>query len=286
MELTEIKTSDGLLLQGISFSEKRKHAAIIYIHGLGGNFHSNPKKVYAFTKECNKNGFGFFTFNNRGSHIITGFKVNGSYAILGRCYEKFEDCIYDINAMIREAKKNGYKKIILVGHSTGANKVVYYLSKKPDRSVCGGILSGPVSDVPTQIKGAGKKYKTLIQKATSMKRRNKGGELMPVGTPSWPISASRFLSLSVPGSVEDVFQYHMKSGKAIYAAMKKINLPVLAILGAKDEYVLTKPKKILKNYSEANPIIETKLVQNATHSFTGKEKLLAKLVCSWAKKFS
>ena len=285
-ELAEVRTRDGISLQGlVSHPEGRKRLAVIYVHGLGGDFYGSPRKAQALSDECSRRGFGFFSFNNRGSGTIGGLKkadrtrAQGYRHILsGRCYERFEDCVDDIGAFVREAKKRGYKKVALIGHSTGANKVVYYLSRRPDRAVVRAVLTGPVSDVPTQILQSGNRYKKLISLARRMARK-KADPLMPSDAPGWPISARRFLSLSVPGSAEDVFQYHM--GKPRYGAIRKIRIPVLAILGGNDEWATIPPEDILESFRKANPRIESIIIGDALHSFGGQEELLAETVCGW-----
>ena len=39
----------------------------------------------------------------------------------------------DIEGYLNYARKSGYKNIILAGHSLGANKVIYYLSRHHDK---------------------------------------------------------------------------------------------------------------------------------------------------------
>ncbi len=285
-ELAQVKTGDGILLQGLAFPSRAKKLAVIYVHGLGGDFYGSPEKVGAFASECSRRGFGFFTFNTRGNNTLTSVKKlerkspkGYKYENAGRCYERFTDCVLDIDAFVEEAKRRGYREAALVGHSTGANKVVYYLSKAPGPAVVRAVLTGPVSDVPAQIALAGKKYKRLVSLAKKMVFAKKSDALMPRDTPGWPISAQRFLSLSVPGSVEDVFQYHMAAPS--YRAIKKIRIPVLAVLGEKDEYATIPPEDMLESYRKANRRIEAAVIGGALHSFNGQEEALARLIGSW-----
>ncbi|MEW6721896.1 MAG: alpha/beta fold hydrolase [Candidatus Micrarchaeota archaeon] len=288
MELAEVATQDGLLLQGLVFEPGNAGAALIYVHGLGGDFYGSPKKVNAFASECLKRKIAFFIFNNRGSGLYSGVKKLDSkrpsgyrYVMAGKCFERFEDSILDIGAVVAEAKRRGYSRIALVGHSTGANKAVYYLSRKHDRAVKAAVLTGPVSDVPNIEAEAGRKYNALVKVAKRMVSGGKGDSLMSPKTPGWPISASRFLSLSVAGSAEDVFQYHFEAPG--YRALKRMRAPVLAILGEKDEYATMPPEKILASYKTQNPKLETRIVRGALHSFAGMEKELARIVCAWAQ---
>ncbi|MBO5575774.1 MAG: hypothetical protein J5956_05690 [Ruminococcus sp.] len=49
--------------------------------------------------------------------------------IIGSWNERFEYTDDDIDAYLSYAEKLGYKHIILAGHSLGANKVIYYMSR-------------------------------------------------------------------------------------------------------------------------------------------------------------
>ena len=56
-------------------------------------------------------------------------KKDGSLGINGATFEIFEDSLKDIEVWVKKVKKLGYNKIILMGHSLGCNKALYYLSK-------------------------------------------------------------------------------------------------------------------------------------------------------------
>ena len=62
---------------------------------------------------------------------------------IGCTYELFNNCLEDLQAYIDWAKSEGYKHIILGGHSYGANKVVYYLSKNQNEKIDKYILISP-----------------------------------------------------------------------------------------------------------------------------------------------
>jgi acetyl esterase/lipase len=75
--------------------------------------------------------------------------------LAGAAFERFGESVHDIRAAIALAVKSGYRRVILAGHSTGANKVLHYLARTRDRRVVGLILLGPVSDVAGERKRIG-----------------------------------------------------------------------------------------------------------------------------------
>ena len=57
-ELSEVVARDGAMLQGLALPSRQRALALIYIHGLGGDFYGSPEKVDAFAAACQGRGFG------------------------------------------------------------------------------------------------------------------------------------------------------------------------------------------------------------------------------------
>ena len=47
----------------------------------------------------------------------------------GAIYEKFRDCVFDINGWIKFLEKIDYEEIVVLYHSLVCNKIVYYLNQ-------------------------------------------------------------------------------------------------------------------------------------------------------------
>jgi alpha-beta hydrolase superfamily lysophospholipase len=282
-EISRIKTKDDFFLDGIIFEpEKKGELAVIYVHGLGGAFYGNPTRLQEYAKKCKENGFAFFSFNNRGNNAIIRLDKEGKEKLesvdCGSAFEKFSDCVFDLDSYIEEARKRGYEKIVLIGHSSGANKVVHYLHKKPKNKVILAVLSGAVSDVPMIKKMLGKGYEKAIEYAKKAKSKD---ELLPYELVFQYCSAQRFLNLATERSEEDVFQYHLKNSQ--WKEIKSIKIPTLAIIGENDQYATIEVKEILDNYRKANALIEVEIVQGADHSFRGKERESVGKIVEWVK---
>jgi alpha-beta hydrolase superfamily lysophospholipase len=282
-EVLRVKTKDDFFLDGLVFEPKKKgEIALIYVHGLGGTFYGNPTRLQEYAKKCEDNGFAFFSFNNRGNNVIIRLDKEGKEKLesvdCGSAFEKFSDCVFDLDAYISEAEKRGYRKIILIGHSSGANKVVHYLYKKPKNKVSLAVLSGAVSDVPMIKKMLGKGYERAIEYAKKAKSK---GELLPYELVFQYCSAERFLNLATEKSEEDVFQYYLKNPQ--WKEMKSIKIPVLAIIGENDQYATIDVKEILEKYKKVNSLIESEIVKGADHSFRGKERESVGKIVEWVK---
>lgn len=131
--INDAYTNDGLRLPMIHFESDKKDICVIFIHGMCQTILDNY-----FATVCgellSKNSIGFLYEHNRGHSIENDILMkDGSFKRYGCMYEIFEDCILDIDLAIEKSKELGYKRFILMGHSYGCNKVIYYYYKKnPD----------------------------------------------------------------------------------------------------------------------------------------------------------
>ena len=69
----------------------------------------------------------------------------GKEETIGSWNERFKYTDEDIEAYLAFAEEEGYEHIILAGHSLGANKVIYYLSRHKDPRVEHFFLLSPAN---------------------------------------------------------------------------------------------------------------------------------------------
>lgn len=280
--LTKIKTRGGITLDGIYVPPKKKSStALIWIHGLTSRFYSSQALINELSSQCARARIGYFKFNNRGHDVVV--RGQGKHKLLGTLFEKFEDSIHDVRAMVNFAKRLGYKNIILAGHSTGANKAVYYLYKTRDRRVKGLILIGSLNDLAAEAERVGKRdFEKIVKLAKKLYHKNPSALFFSRG---FLFSARRYLSLHAPGTAEDVFPYY--NPRAQWKELKSVHTPIAVIIGSRDEYLSMPTKKFIeifhanaKNAKSFSGII----IKGAGHSFRGKEKELAGKIMDWVKK--
>ncbi len=284
-ELHQIKTKDGLLLEGLFFKpKKRGRVAAFYVGGLSSRFSGNPKRLFALARAFMSNGIAFAAFDHRGFGTINFVRRSGGRkSILGGvAFERFEDSVYDIEAVIRFLQAKGFRKIFLLGSSTGATKAAYYIWRKKSRGLAGIGLLGAISDIPVQKQELGRNYRRALEEAERMVRRGKGEELMPrkfVGGAYW--GAARFLSIAKEGAREDTFPYYNPRRHFYWA--KHVRKPILVLLGSKDQFVDRPIKKIMDVFEREilKRWFSGVILPGAPHSFTGKEKELASIITRW-----
>src|SRR2546426_1171893 len=150
VSLVRLRTRDGVWLDGVIAEprRRRRRTALIWVHGLGSAFSSGQPLIRELSTRLNAAGIAYFKFNNRGHDVVAG---RGKH-LAGAAFERFGQSVEDIRAMIAFAVKCGYGRVILAGHSTGANKVLHYAARTRDRRVIGLVLLGPVSDIAGEMK--------------------------------------------------------------------------------------------------------------------------------------
>ena len=277
VSLVRIATRDGVPLDGV-FTEPRgrRGTALIWVHGLGSVFSSGQPLTRELSTRLNAAGIAYFKLNTRGHDVV----ARAGRQLAGAAFERFRQCLVDIRTMVDFVRRRGYRRIILAGHSTGANKVLFYAARARDRRVDGIVLLGPVSDRAAELKRIGpRQLRRRIETAEKLARRDPD-TLIPRDWGFW--TAQRYLSLYRAGGEEDVFQYYRPNAR--WTALRSVRLPLAAILGARDEY-LDRPAWDVIDAFRANALRVDSftgiVVPRANHGFQGHERALADLLVRW-----
>ena len=279
VHLVRLRTRDGVWLDGAMAEPRgRRDTALIWVHGLGSAFSSGQPLIRELSTRLNAAGIGYFKFNNRGHDVVVG---RGKH-LAGAAFERFGRSLEDIRAMIAFAARCGYGRIVLAGHSTGANKVVYHAGHVRDRRVAGLILLGPISDVAGETKRVGaRELRRRVAAAERIARRDPRA-LVPRDWGFW--SARRYLSLYRPGEDEDVFPYYRRQAR--WTALRSARPPIAVIVGARDEYLDRRPEELIdafrRNAVRARSFTGVVLA-GAGHGFQKRERELADVIVRWIR---
>lgn len=275
--LNDCYTEDGLRLPMIHFNSNEKDICVIFIHGMCQTILDNY-----FATVCgnilSKNNIGFLYEHNRGHSIENDLLMkDGSFKRYGCMYEIFEDCIIDIDLAINKAKELGYKKVILMGHSYGCNKLIYYYYKKHP-NIIGLILASAPDMVGLQLYRQ-KDYKKLIKEAKENIDNGNQTKLlsnliedymyMSSGTYyNWFRENSNLDNLPVMGNSENWYQF------------ESINIPILTFSGSieTENYLHL---DLLKEKAKSCNDFEYKIVETANHFYFSKENEIGDLILNW-----
>ncbi len=285
-EFIRFTTEDQLILQGLVYSpDVLSRKAFLHIHGMGGNFYEN-RFIDVMAEHITQAQQTFLSINTRGHDIVADFPIPGSeekYRRIGNAYEKFEECIFDIKSAVDYLQKSGYEEITLCGHSLGAVKVVYYAAKTQDQRIKKLILMSPPDMVGLAEKESN--HKDLLSQAEKMILGGKGGELLPVKI--WDyyyLSAYTYVDLNTRDKPVDIFNTYDKTKPSLIAEIK---VPTLAFLGEKDDAAILPQQEaleLIKNKAINAPNFEIDIIEGASHSYFGREQLMAERVVKWLLK--
>ncbi len=289
-----IATQDGLLLPSLLYShnslEKPLHKElVVLIHGAGSSsIIRRPSLSNTLASTLADKDVDLLTFNNRGAGYITKFDTTSGKTITsGMTYELITESSYDISAVVSWATEERYEKIHLVGHSTGANKVVIWATQEPNQlnSIASLVLVGGGDDVSLQRQrysdhGLITTEKLLAQKNTDQQMAM---SLVPDFPGDHPISQRSLRELLMPGSDYDIFPFARSEDSGSFKRFKAIQHPnIAAIYGANDFGTIVSPREAIERLSRENTL-SSYIIPDADHNFTLRERELSQVVTDYIK---
>jgi pimeloyl-ACP methyl ester carboxylesterase len=244
---------------------RKRGPLLVWVHGMGSNFYRSVLKK-AFLEAAPALGLGILAFNNRGAER-------------GTEDEKFRTCLADLDAAAEFARRHGHRKMILVGHSTGCQKIVYWQARRRHPGVAGLALLAPADDYAVTKRDLGRRFEKKV--AWARKQVERGKPDAPVTGLYERFTAARFLSVGEIRQPEaNVFRY----GGAL-TQFRRVRCPVLAVFGEDEEFAVMPPAEmlaILRDRTNSTDYDEL-LIPGTGHSFKGCEAELALAVCQWAR---
>jgi len=297
-QLIEVISEDNLILPGLLFENNNHDQLAIWLHGTGDNgVFYKTKLINALAKELNDHHISFLAFNNRGAHDRKYLKnnLNPNQSFLGGwTNEIIKDCIYDINGAINLAKQLHYSQLYLIGHSTGANKIVLYHFKNQKNSPFKKyILLGPGDDTGLQALSNEKQFLYNLQLAQKYLTQNRYFKIMPKYSHLYPMSTQSAFDMLNPDGDYNIFpyfevMYHRLGHKKLFQELNSIDRPTLIIYGQNDEYLINYSgvnmvKKIIKQNLSPSTLsrITFKIIEGSDHSFHDHEYVLAREISRW-----
>lgn len=277
-----VRTKRGVILNGVLFNTEGADTVFINITGIHGNFYSNPF-YYNFGDTFNANGIDFiYAQTNDAFGQIKTLNVNtGKTEIIGSWNERFEYTDEDIEAYLAYAESAGYKHIILAGHSLGANKVIYYLSRHHDARIEHFILLSP-ANLDYMMSGVTEIEKAIIRHQVES---GNGDKLLPFPFMGWvDCIANTAYDWQFSGLLNNVHT----SVSGDFSQAERITHTGALLIGTYDNFTDGNPSAFLTNLNNHIPTSkENKLIfiEKTGHTYQMKHQevadKLADLVKEW-----
>lgn len=294
MDLIFTKTSDGLNLPGFYYPSTNKDICVLFIHGMSGFILENYFG-HVLGRKLQENNIGYIYAHNRGYAHINDIKTNktnseGGFETSrnGAVYERFENCVPDIESWLEKSRELGYKKIIVIGHSLGVSKVVHHFYKTKPEDVVGVILASPPDMVGLVKKTEYQSnYEKLLDEAKQNIQNNNPRKLLSEEVWDWyTLSSQTFVDLFEENGPADNLPILRNPEK--FPELESITVPILCIVGENDDIAINSLEEdmaILKSKATNVPSFETYILPRANHVYDGEERGFANKIVEWVTKF-
>jgi len=285
-EIVYTTSEDGFLLEGLRIQPgseptiDRPLAAIVLIHGNAGRFYDYP--YVSVGRALAGAGHTVISANTRG-HDISAFlwraaggrptpweSPQGMPVGAGSGWDALAETSRDLAAWVDLAESEcATGKVVLVGHSSGAQRVVLYQAERQDRRVAGLVLASP--DL-TGFMPAGQ-----LAEAQRMVAEGRGMEVLPAQAfaPWYRQSAE-----SVAGR-NAVLSRMLESADDTPATIARVTCPILALYGTKEPGGAQGMLQMIQARATAAAGVETRLIEGADHIYSGLEEDLARTIAGW-----
>ncbi len=271
----DVPTKRGVVLNGVLFRPQRERKAdtvLIAITGIHGNFYSNPF-YYNIGDTLNAGGIDFiYAQTNDAFGRIKTVNVNtGKEELIGSWNERFSYTDEDIDAYLTFSEQEGYKHIILAGHSLGANKVIYYLSRNKDPRVEYFFLLSP-ANLTYMMSGVTDREKRIIREQVE---RGDGDKMLPFPFMGWvECIANTAYDWQFSGLLNNV--HTAKDGD--FSQAEKITHTGALLVGTYDNFTDGDPSEFLRNLNAHMPTAaQNKLIfiEKTGHTYQMKNQEVA-----------
>jgi len=276
-EFVETMTKQKIKLFGC-FKRKNNNKCILYIPGISSNFF-NCKLARILGENSVDNGYDFLFSHNQGSFQIMDYPVileNGEVktTLKGSAYEKFEDCVYDIDAWLNYLYKFNYEEIVIVCHSLGCKKAIYYLNQIPNNKVSKIVMLAPKDSVNFSNLDI---HKGLLEEAKNNIDLGEGEKLLSKKFLGFNLMSSETYYQHITNPVINNIPYETVNGD--FSMLNNIEKPIYVLIGSKDlgenneEYM----KLITRNCINGKYTV----IKDANHNFKNKEDELVSYILKY-----
>ena len=277
MENLNVETRRGTVLNGVLFPAKSADTVVIAITGIHGNFYSNPF-YYNIGDTLSEHGIDFiYAQTNDAFGEIETYNVNtGEKELVGSWNERFSYTDEDIDAYLDYAAKN-YKHVILAGHSLGANKVIYYLSKHHDKKRVEHFILMSPANLTYMMNNVSDGEKDFIERIV---RYGQGEKILPFYFMGWVVCTANTAHDWLSGILDNTNDY---------TQLEQVTHNGALIIGTYDNFTEGDPSKFLRDINSHMPTAkdnELIFIERTGHTYQQKHQEIAEIILNLATKWS
>lgn len=272
-----VSTDDNISLAGLLISPADSApapaATIVWIHGNAASFYDYPYVLVG--RELAALGYTVILANTRGHDIATTLWKADDHSPMagggGSGWERMEDAPRDLAAWVHFAMASAAGPVLLAGHSMGAQKVLLYAADAQDTP---SVRMEGVALVSPDLHGL--RIPGELETARALVAEGHGMEVTPASpwAPWYRQSAQTVVSHAETADR----LLHTESGVPVLAG---VTVPLLATFGARERNAEVELAAI-RATAVASPAVETTMLADADHFYSGQEAALARELARWA----
>jgi pimeloyl-ACP methyl ester carboxylesterase len=274
-------TRDGVRLDGslqvpaAAAERKLPVDALLFIHGTGGTFYSSTL-FDSFAERFLQLGVAVLRVNTRGHDLISTAATTEGGRRCGAAYEVFDECRHDLTAWIDWLIARGFRRVGLVGHSSGAVKAIYTLAHEPQPAVTSLVALSPPSLSYARFAASadGPKFVATIAEAERLVREGQSMSLMDVQVPlSFLITAGGFVEKYGPDERFDLLKF-----------ITRVTCPMLITFGSielESSMAFRELPELLAPVATARGKMRVDVIPDADHFYSGQRADVVRRTEEW-----
>ncbi|HEY1390119.1 MAG TPA: alpha/beta fold hydrolase [Ktedonobacterales bacterium] len=272
-EIVYVATEDNIQLAGVIIAPAEdisSQATIVWIHGNAASFYDRPYVLIG--RELARLGYTVVLGNTRGHDIATTLWKADDHSPMagggGSGWERMEDAPRDLAAWVDFAATRSLGRVLLAGHSKGAQKVLLYAAERPSERLGGVALISP--DLHgLHIAGD-------LEAARALVAEGRGTEVIPAQpwAPWYRQSAQTVVSHAETADR----LLSATSGTPIIASVR---VPLFATFGG-DERNVEAELATIREKATAAPHVTTEIITGSDHFYRAHEADVARAIAQWA----
>jgi pimeloyl-ACP methyl ester carboxylesterase len=282
-ELVYVRSTDDVVNGGVMFTASTtsaKPVAVIWIHGWGTNFYSPTYTMIG--RALAARGYTTIAGNTRMHDLgnVAGYR-HGKRVRGGGYWGLASEEVRDLAAWIDFAENQGFKQLVLVGHSAGWAAVRSYQAQEQDARVLGLVLASGAVRAETRPTDPDQ-----LAEAKRLTAAGEGDALIRDPKRPFPsyISAATFLDIAnSPPESKDFFGVQTQT---LNPGVTRIRCPLLAFFGTRgdvgNEDDLELLKSSIQRQRSGPSRVDALMIRNADHMYTGEEAQVAETIAEWA----
>lgn len=271
-ELVYTATEDNIQLAGAVISPAENNtpqATIVWIHGNAASFYDRPYVLIG--RELARLGYTVVLGNTRGHDIATTLWKADDLSPMagggGSGWERMEESPRDLAAWVDFAASRAAGKILMAGHSKGAQKALLYAVEQPASQLGGVALISP--DLH------GLRIPGDLEAARALLAEGRGMEVIPAQpwAPWYRQSAQTVVSHAETADR----LLSASSGTPIIASLR---VPLFATFGGEERNPSAELTTI-REQATAAPHVTTEIIAGADHFYHEHEADIARAIARW-----